>query len=56
MVEVRLTPEFIQWFSGLRDERDQARVQIRLDRLQAGLLGEVKPVGEGVSELNIDNV
>lgn len=54
MIELRLTPEFVKWFSGLRDERAQARIQVRLDRLQAGLLGVVKPVGEGVSELKID--
>ena len=41
-------------FSGLRDERAQARIQVRLDRLQSGLLGEVKPVGEGVSEMKVD--
>lgn len=38
----------------MRDERAQARIQVRLDRLQSGLLGEVKPVGEGVSEMKID--
>ena len=32
----------------------KARVQIRIDRLRLGLAGDVKPVGEGVSELRID--
>jgi putative addiction module killer protein len=54
VIELRLTPQFVKWFSGLRDERAQARIQVRLDRLQSGLLGEVKPVGEGVSEMKID--
>ena len=54
MAELRLTPEFIKWFSALRDERAQARIQVRLDRLQAGLPGDVKQVGQGVSELRVD--
>lgn len=31
-----------------------ARVQARIERLAAGNAGDVKPVGEGVSELRID--
>ncbi len=29
-------------------------MQVRIERLAAGLVGDVKPVGEGVSELRID--
>jgi putative addiction module killer protein len=29
-------------------------VQVRIERLAAGLVGDAKPVGEGVSELRID--
>jgi len=32
----------------------QARIQTRIDRLQLGLAGVIKPAGEGVSELRID--
>jgi len=39
---------------GLRDIRARARVQARVERLAAGNAGDVKPVGEGVSELRID--
>jgi putative addiction module killer protein len=31
----------------------KARIQVRIDRLQAGNAGDVEPVGEGVSELKL---
>jgi putative addiction module killer protein len=54
MVEVRKTDSFAKWLDGLRDLRARARVQVRLQRLATGNPGDVKPVGEGVSELRID--
>jgi putative addiction module killer protein len=36
------------------DVRGRARVQVRIERLAAGNPGDVKPVGQGVSELRID--
>ena len=54
MIEIRKTDEFAQWLDGLRDIKSRARVQARLDRMAEGNLGDVKPVGEGVSELRID--
>ena len=54
MTEVRKTSEFAQWLDGLRDIHARARVQARIERLAAGNPGDVKPVGEGVSELRID--
>jgi putative addiction module killer protein len=38
----------------LRDETARSRIQIRIRRLSLGNFGDVKPVGEGVSELRID--
>ena len=53
MIEVRQTDRFRHWLAGLRDERARARILKRLDRAQAGNLGDVAPVGEGVSEMRI---
>jgi len=39
--------------SGLRDARAKAEVARRVRRLALGNPGDVKPVGEGVSELRI---
>ena len=54
MIEIRKTAEFAQWLDGLRDMKARARVQARLDRMAEGNPGDVKPVGEGISELRID--
>lgn len=54
MLEVRGTEVFARWLDGLRDVRARARVQVRIERLAAGNAGDVRPVGEGVSELRID--
>jgi putative addiction module killer protein len=54
MLEIRQTETFASWFRSLRDRRARARVQVRIDRLSLGNPGDVKPVGEGVSELRID--
>ena len=53
MIEVRQTTRFATWLAGLRDERARARILKRLDRAQAGNLGDVAPVGGGVSEMRI---
>ena len=54
MVEIRKTALFAQWLDELRDLRARARIQVRIERLASGHLGDVKSVGEGVSELRID--
>lgn len=55
MIEIRQTIEFSRWFDGLRDTMAKARIAIRIRRLSLGNPGDVKPVGEGVSELRIDH-
>jgi putative addiction module killer protein len=54
MIQVRQTRIFTDWFDGLRDEKARSRIRVRIDRLSLGNHGDVKPVGEGVSELRID--
>jgi putative addiction module killer protein len=54
VVEVRQTEVFSTWFRKLRDENARARIQIRIRRLSLGNFGDVKPAGDGVSELRID--
>jgi len=54
VIEVRQTEEFAAWFNRLRDRQAQARILVRIDRLSLGNPGDVRPVGEGVSELRID--
>jgi len=53
MVSVRPLPQFTSWLEGLRDATVRGAVLARIKRLEHGLLGDVKPVGEGVSELRI---
>jgi putative addiction module killer protein len=54
MIEIRRTGVFLKWLRGLRDSRARARIQIRIDRMSLGNPGDVRPVGDGVSELRID--
>lgn len=54
-MEIRRTEVFIDWFRGLRDRAAQARIAQRLARFKRGLLGDVKPVGDGVSEARVDH-
>lgn len=51
---MKKTDIFVQWLDELRDIRARARIQARIERLAAGNPGDVKPVGDGVSELWID--
>jgi putative addiction module killer protein len=54
VIEIRKTAVFAKWIDDLRDLRARARIQARIERLAAGNPRDVRPVGEGVSELRID--
>lgn len=42
---------FTGWLHSLRDKQVQAKIRIRLKRLEAGNFGDCDTVGEGVQEL-----
>lgn len=54
MTEIRKTEAFVKWLDEIHDIRARARILVRIERLSAGNPGDVKPVGEGVSEMRID--
>jgi len=54
MIEVRKTELYEKWIDGLRDIKARARILVRVQRLIDGNPGDVKPVGEGISELRIN--
>lgn len=53
MFSIKPLPEFTQWLDGLSDATVRGVVVARIKRLERGLMGDVEPVGEGVSELRI---
>jgi len=44
---------YASWFAALRDRAAKVRIDIRIRRLSLGNFGDIRPVGEGVSELRI---
>jgi putative addiction module killer protein len=53
VVEVRQTEVFVKWLRELSDHQAKGRILTRIDRLKLGNPGDVKPVGNGVSELRV---
>lgn len=53
MISVKALPEFSKWMDDLPDAKVKAIVAARIRRLALGLVGDVAPIGEGVSELRI---
>ena len=54
MIEVRRTAVFTKWFDGLPDQNARMRIVTRIRRMEVGNPGDVKLVGEGVSEVRVD--
>ena len=54
VIEIRQTEVYARWFRRLRDREARARIDIRIRRLSIGNPGDVRPVGEGVSEMRIN--
>lgn len=53
MIEIRQTNRFETWLRRLRDREARQRINARIRRFSLGNPGDVRPVGEGVSELRI---
>ena len=53
MRELRKTDTFVKWLNRLKDVQARVRIFERLDRLAEGNAGDVRSVGEGVSEMRI---
>ena len=51
MYTVIETEAFYRWLSGLKDRSTRIRLARRLGKVRRGILGDVKPVGEGVMEM-----
>lgn len=54
MIEVRKTAVFAAWLDDLRDVKAQSRIVARIARMESGIPGDVRSVGEGVVEMRID--
>jgi putative addiction module killer protein len=53
MFSIRPHPQFTAWIEALKDETVRGVIVARVKRLERGLMGDVEPVGDGVSELRI---
>jgi putative addiction module killer protein len=53
-MKIRITSVYKKWINGLRDNQARYRILTRIKRLSEGNPGDVKPVGEGISEMRID--
>ena len=53
MFSIRPLPEFTAWIDELKDQTVRGVIAARIKRFELGLMGDVQPVGDGVSELRI---
>ena len=54
-IEIRQTKVSKKWFPKLQDRQARARIEVRIRRLSLGNPGDIRPVGEGISEMRIDH-
>ncbi|GKS08863.1 type II toxin-antitoxin system RelE/ParE family toxin [Pseudomonas syringae pv. theae] len=53
MTTIKQTSTYMAWESRLKDQKAKAAIAARIFRVANGLMGDVSPVGQGVSELRI---
>ncbi len=51
MYAIKRLQEFADWLDDIKDPVVRARLIRRLEKVERGLLGDVKPVGDNVSEM-----
>ncbi len=51
MYLIKALPEFNTWLASIKDGTTRMRLGRRIDKAQRGLLGDVKPVGDGIYEM-----
>jgi putative addiction module killer protein len=54
MIELLTTIEFDVWLRRLRDRNARLKITARMLRLASGNPGDVKPIGEGLSEVRVN--
>ncbi|RON20983.1 addiction module antitoxin RelB [Pseudomonas brassicacearum] len=51
---IQQTMIFLAWHASIRDLRAKLAIARRIDRASVGNLGDIKSVGDGVSEMRVD--
>jgi len=54
MYVLQKTDTFNDWLRRLRDKKALARIVFRMTKMEMGLLGDYKSIGDGISEIRID--
>jgi putative addiction module killer protein len=54
MYFLQKTKIFSEWFERIRDRKTQARIVMCLAKMEMGLFGDCKSIGDGVSEIRLD--
>ena len=50
MYSIEPTPHFTSWLKGMRDRRARAKINVSIERLALGTLGDTKHLGMGLQE------
>ena len=53
MVEIVESATFKRWVRSLQDRRSVARINARLRNVSLGNFGDIRPIGNGISEMRI---
>ena len=53
MYTVLRSHEFDRWLARLKDVKGRARIVARIRSAELGNLGDVKPIGDGISEMRV---